>query len=150
MQKVLMVCLGNICRSPVAEGVFRSLAEAQRKSVIVDSAGTASFHIGEHPDPRSIVNALSHDISIGQLRGRQFQLEDFENFDVIYVMDQSNLKNVLALAQSTAHRSKVFLLTEAAGLIEKEVPDPYYGTVSDFEKTFDIIHRACSKLVNKL
>ena len=105
--KVLMVCLGNICRSPLAEGILRHKAEGQGLDIEVDSCGTASYHIGEHPDPRSISKANDYDIDISNLYGRQFNVSDFDTFDHILVMDKSNFQNIVGLARSRADIKKV-------------------------------------------
>ena len=117
---VLMVCLGNICRSPLAHGIFEQLSK--EFSITVDSAGTASYHIGSSPDPRSIKTAMKHGIDISNQRARQFTKTDFDAFDHIFVMDRQNLKDVLKLSQSEVERNKVKLL-----LTNEEVEDPYYG-----------------------
>lgn len=142
-----MVCLGNICRSPLAEGVLRSLAPAHWE---IDSAGTAAYHIGEHPDPRSIASGKSHGIDIDSLRGRQFTQKDFDRFDRIFVMDKSNLKNVLSLARNASDRNKVdLLLNQSHPGSDLEVPDPYYGGEQGFEDVYQMIHEACSALVKQ-
>ncbi|HEY1040499.1 MAG TPA: low molecular weight protein-tyrosine-phosphatase [Bacteroidia bacterium] len=151
MKKVLMVCLGNICRSPVAEGVLRHIANEKGVKVTVDSAGTANYHVGESPDKRSVANAKKNGVDISMLRGRQFGTKDFEEFDHIYVMDQSNLTNVLALAKTEEHRKKVDLLLNTIHPNKNmPVPDPYYGTEKDFDKVFELVHQACNELTERL
>ncbi len=126
MTKVLMVCLGNICRSPVAEGVLRHVANKKGLKIIVDSAGTANYHVGESTDKRSIANAKKNGVDISMLRGRQFNVLDFDEFDYIFTMDESNLKNVLALAKTEEHKQKVDLLLNTAYPNKNlPVPDPY-------------------------
>jgi protein-tyrosine phosphatase len=152
MKSILMVCLGNICRSPLAEGVLRhQLEEAGIKNVRVDSAGTSDYHVGDCPDTRSAQNAKSHGIDISKLRGRQFSVEDFDAFDLIYVMDASNYKNVMALARNESDKAKVDLLLNAKWPGKNiAVPDPYYGGADGFEKVFQLVNEACKEIVNKI
>ena len=132
---VLMVCLGNICRSPLAQGVFEQLA--QDYSITVDSAGTANYHSGASPDKRSQLTAKRHGIDISSQCARQFTTADFEDFDYIYVMDRTNLSNVLSLARNEQDSAKVALL-----LGEDEVEDPYYGGDDGFEIVYQKIDTA--------
>lgn len=147
--KILMVCLGNICRSPLAEGIMKAKLPAD---FVVDSAGTSGFHSGDAPDPRSIAVAQKYGIDISNQRSRQISVQDFEEFDKIYCMDKSNLKNVLALAENDEQRQKVaLLLTEAdRESIFTEVPDPYYGGAKGFEKVFEMIDIACEEIAKKI
>lgn len=147
--KLLMVCLGNICRSPLAEGIMKAKLPAD---FVVDSAGTSGFHSGDAPDPRSIAVAQKYGIDISNQRSRQISVQDFEEFDKIYCMDKSNLKNVLALAENDEQRQKVaLLLTEAdSESIFTEVPDPYYGGAKGFEKVFEMIDIACEEIAKKI
>lgn len=138
---VLMVCLGNICRSPLAHGIFEKLSK--EFSITVDSAGTASYHIGSSPDPRSIKIAMKHGIDISIQRARQFTRSDFDSFDHIFVMDRQNLRNVLKLSQTEAERNKVKLL-----LTNEEVEDPYYGGDQGFEIVFDKIEKASKDILD--
>ena len=135
-----MVCLGNICRSPLAEGILKSKLNANFE---VDSAGTAAYHVGNPPDQRSIAVAQQFGIDISQQRARQFKKDDFNSFDLIFVMDQNNYNNVVELA-TPAQRRKVHLLRE-----NNEVPDPYYGDLSAFEAVFHLIDTACETLVKQ-
>lgn len=149
MVKVLMVCLGNICRSPLAEGILKSKVDSSR--VYIDSAGTGGWHIGELPDSRSIEVAKNHHIDITDQRCRKFQKADFDNFDLIYVMDASNLSDVLSLAKGDAHRNKVkLILNELAQSEDWEVPDPYYGGEQGFEKVFQLLDEACDQIANNV
>ena len=141
--KVLMVCLGNICRSPLAEGILQS--KVTDIPIYVDSAGTAGYHIGNPPDPRSIAVARKNLIDISRQRCRKFEVADFEEFDLIYVMDRSNLADILHLAPNEVARKKVSLLLDLLPGSESEVPDPYYGGVDGFHHVFDLISRACDK-----
>lgn len=147
--KILMVCLGNICRSPLAEGIMKAKLPAD---FVVDSVGTSGFHSGDAPDPRSIAVAQKYGIDISNQRSRQISVQDFEEFDKIYCMDKSNLKNVLALAENDEQRQKVaLLLTEAdSESIFTEVPDPYYGGAKGFEKVFEMIDIACEEIAKKI
>ncbi len=135
-----MVCLGNICRSPLAEGILKSKLNANFE---VDSAGTAAYHVGNPPDKRSIAVAQQFGIDISQQRARQFKKDDFNSFDLIFVMDQNNYNDVVELA-TPAQRRKVHLLRE-----NNEVPDPYYGDASAFEAVFHLIDTACETLVKQ-
>lgn len=137
---VLMVCLGNICRSPLAEGIFTHYS--QGFDVQIDSAGTANYHTGRMPDPRSISVALDHQIDIRQQKARQFVTEDFQRFDYIYVMDRQNLSNVLSLAVSEKEKNKVRLLLDP-----DEVEDPYYGGDDGFKVVYDKIANACQEII---
>jgi len=147
--KVLMVCLGNICRSPLAEGILKSKVDAS--NVLVDSAGTGHWHIGNKPDPRSIEVAKKHGLDITNQRGRQFTQKDFENFDYIFVMDTSNRDNVLELAKKESDNQKVHLILDELFPNENvDVPDPYYGGDQGFEQVYQMLDQACDKIVQRL
>ena len=109
-----MVCLGNICRSPLAEGIMLKLIKENNINMRVDSAGTSNYHVDEAPDQRTIANAAKHNVDLKPLRARQFKASDFDKFDKIYVMDKSNMANVLALATTKEHKAKVDLLLNAS------------------------------------
>lgn len=142
-----MVCLGNICRSPLAEGIMLKLISEHQLNIKVDSAGTSNFHIGEAPDKRTILNASKHQINLSDLRARQFSIRDFDYFDKIYVMDKSNLKNILALTTDETHISKVdLLLNSTHPNLNNEVPDPFFGDEQGFENVFNLIYNACLKI----
>jgi protein-tyrosine phosphatase len=146
--KILMVCLGNICRSPLAEGIMRSKLS---NDFIVDSAGTGGWHAGELPDKRSIATAKNKGLDITNQRARQFKISDFESFDYIYVMDNSNYKDVVALAPNEKAKSKVILiLNEIFPNENVDVPDPYYGGQDGFENVFDMLNEACDLIAGKL
>ena len=147
--KVLMVCLGNICRSPLAEGILRQVAKENNVKIEVDSCGTAAYHIGKHPDQRSIDVAKKNKLDISSLSGRQFQKLDFVRFDKIYVMDKANLSDVLKLAENDSQKQKVQLLGEELEA-HLEVPDPYYGDLQGFEDLYVMLHQACTNVVSKL
>ena len=153
MPSVVFVCLGNICRSPTAEGIFADLIAKNdlSESFSTDSAGTGGWHVGQAADPRSREEARRRGIELTS-RSRQFQREDFAQFDVIIAMDQSNLRNILRLAQTDDERTRVHLLrdfdsTAAPG---SDVPDPYYGGSRGFPDVFDICERGCNGLLEYL
>lgn len=148
MTKVLMVCLGNICRSPLAEGILKS--KTNPDLVFVDSAGTGGFHIGNKPDERSINVARNYGIDISNQRCRKFSHSDFEIFDYIYVMDKSNYYNVISLASNEVEKDKVKLLLSESSTGLQEVPDPYYGGDDGFENVFQLIDNACNIISEKL
>ncbi|HHC80323.1 MAG TPA: low molecular weight phosphotyrosine protein phosphatase [Flavobacteriia bacterium] len=149
MVRVLMVCLGNICRSPLAEGILKS--KTNPENVFVDSAGTGSYHIGEQPDRRSIAVAKTHHLDITGQRCRQFTVEDFDNFDWIYVMDNANKRDVLALARDENDRAKVkMILNEIFPGENVDVPDPYYGGEFGFENVYTLLDKACTQIAKKL
>jgi protein-tyrosine phosphatase len=151
--KICFVCLGNIVRSPLAEGLFRHLAEEQGvgDQYQVDSAGTSSFHVGEEPDPRMRKVARRKGLEYTG-RSRQFQPEDFERFDLIIAMDADNRRQLHAMASTPEQREKVRLLREydPQGGGDQGVPDPYYGGMQGFEKVWDIVRRSTENLLDKL
>jgi protein-tyrosine phosphatase len=147
--KVLMVCLGNICRSPLAEGILRTKVDPE--SVHVDSAGTGGWHVGEKPDPRSIAVARKYGLDITYQRGRQFGRQDFDHFDHIYVMDNSNRENVLQLASSAEQVEKVRLIMDELFPGENmDVPDPYYGGDNGFDQVYRMLDEACQRIAERL
>ena len=145
--KILMVCLGNICRSPLAEGILRN--KIPNMNVRVDSAGTAGYHIGSKPDPRAIDIAKKNNIDISSLRARKFECSDFINFDKIYVMDKNNYYDIIDLAENKDQTSKVILITDVLDS-DSFVPDPYYGDLADFEKVFNLLEKICQKIANQI
>lgn len=148
--KILVVCLGNICRSPLAEGVLLHLVQQKQLSIHIDSAGTSDYHVGEAPDARTIANAKKHKIDLTPLRARQFVQSDFDQFDRIYVMDKSNLRNVLSLARHEEDKQKVDLFLNISHPNQNmEVPDPYYGGEAGFEKVFQLVWNASEKLLSR-
>lgn len=145
-----MVCLGNICRSPLADGLLLRKIKERNLNWSVDSAGTANYHIGKAPDQRMIKTAAQHGTPIDFLRARQFTSTDFQNFDLILVMDQSNYQNVIRLASSNEEIKKVhFLLDYLYPGQSAEVPDPYYGTQKDFEEVYELLDKATDALIQK-
>ncbi len=147
--KVLMVCLGNICRSPMAEGILRHKAEEAGMDIEIDSAGTGAWHIGEKPDSRAIFTANKFGIDISYQRARQFRIDDFDKFDWIYVMDRSNYADVLAQARSEEDSKKVeMILNMAQPGKDMPVPDPYYGGDEGFNNVFKLLSTACDEIIN--
>ena len=150
MVKVLFVCMGNICRSPVAEAMFRRLLEdaGLADKVFVDSAGTHSYHAGSAPDKRSQAAAIHRGLDLSALRARRVAVEDFEAFDYLLAMDLDNYEHLLALCPAPEQRDKIRLLMDyAPGLREREVPDPYYGGMSGFERVMDLVEEAAQGLM---
>ena len=149
MLKVLMVCLGNICRSPLAEGILKSKIDTNQ--IFVDSAGTGAYHVGNLPDSRSIEVAKKHQLDITDQRARAFSSADFDQFDYIYVMDASNYSNVVKLAVNEAQKSKVkMILEELEPSSGMEVTDPYYGGDGGFEHVYQLLDESCTVIAEKL
>jgi len=144
--KILMVCLGNICRSPLAEGILLEKIKERNLSWEVDSAGTSGWHQGELPDRRSIAVAKAHNIDLTYQRSRQFTKADLEKFDLILAMDSSNYSNILNLTTTETQKSKVKLILNYLYPNEnRAVPDPYYN--GGFEKVYQMLAAACEKIV---
>jgi protein-tyrosine phosphatase len=143
---VLFVCLGNICRSPLAEGVFRHVLDSEglTNRFLVDSAGTGSWHVGESPDHRSVRSAATHGVTLTG-HARQVQPEDFDRFDYIVAMDQSNLSHLQQYQANVGGEAVLYLLREfdPEGGPGAEVPDPYYGGPNGFEEVYQIVDRSC-------
>lgn len=151
MQKILMVCLGNICRSPVAEGILRHKVNQKQLNIVIDSAGTISTHQGENPDKRSQANALKNGVNISTLVSRPFTLNDFDAFDKIFVMDASNYRDVKALARNENDSAKVeMILNRLNPNSNQAVPDPYFGGEEGFQNVFELLDAACDKIVEEL
>ena len=141
-----MVCLGNICRSPLAEGILKSKA----KNLEVDSAGTAGYHVGKQPDIRSIDIAKKHDINLKNQRARQFSTRDFDDFDKIYVMDNDNYSKIISLARNQEDMDKVdLILNEIYPTKYKSVPDPYYGGDEGFQNIYNLLETSCEVIAKK-
>lgn len=149
--KILMVCLGNICRSPMADGLLRQKVENSGLDVEVDSAGTSGYHVGEAPDQRMRATAKSFGVNIDSLRARQFETSDFDRFDLIYAMDESNLENILKLARNNQDEAKVkMILNEIYPGENMPVPDPYFGGAEGFTHVYDLLDRATDKIIAEL
>jgi protein-tyrosine phosphatase len=147
--KILMVCLGNICRSPLAEGILTKKTEHLK--VKVDSAGTAGYHIGALPDNRSIKIAEKYNIDLKNQRARKFSRADFDKFDIIYAMDTNNYAHLIALANNQEERKKVrMILNEINPDLCESVPDPYYGGGNGFQEIYDILDKACDKIAAQI
>jgi len=142
-----MVCLGNICRSPLAEGIMKKKLEEHGLTGTVDSAGTASYHIGERPDPRSEEIARKNGINISTQRARAFSRSDFDRFDLIFAMDRENYNNIMRLARNDQDRSKVeLILNRLHPGKDMEVPDPYYGGKDGFENVYRMLDASCEQI----
>ncbi|MEX1132490.1 MAG: low molecular weight protein-tyrosine-phosphatase [Flavobacteriales bacterium] len=149
--KILTVCLGNICRSPMAEGILRHLAQERGISITTDSAGTGDYHIGEEPDHRAIAAMERYGISIRDLRARQFKELDFADFDIILAMDASNLANMLKLAPNTELASKARLVMDHVPQHpQREVPDPYFGGDEGFDHVYRMLVEACNAVLDRV
>ncbi|NVK42857.1 MAG: low molecular weight phosphotyrosine protein phosphatase [Oceanospirillaceae bacterium] len=149
--RILLVCLGNICRSPTAHGVLEHRLNEAALDVFVDSAGTAAYHVGNPPDHRATAAAQRRGIRLDHLRARQVATDDFERFDLVLAMDRENLEDLLALCP-IEHRGKVRLFQEFAGerAVLREVPDPYYGGDDGFEQVLDLVEVATEGLIEHL
>ncbi len=147
--RILMVCLGNICRSPMAEGILKTKIQEKGLNWEVASAGTGSWHVGELPDPRSVSESAKNGIDITDQRARQFRRADLETFDLIFAMDHSNYKDILALAREDGHKEKVMMIMD---LVHPQggvgVPDPYWDD-DGFDKVFRMLDEACEKLIER-
>jgi len=150
--RILFVCLGNICRSPTAEGVLRRIAaeEAPELRLTIDSAGTADYHVGAPPDRRSRAHATRRGYSIDSLRARQVSIADFRSFDLILAMDRDNLRDLQALAPRDATARVCLFMDFAPGGEGHPVPDPYYGEAADFDKVIDLTEAAARGLLASL
>jgi protein-tyrosine phosphatase len=149
MTNILMVCLGNICRSPLAEGILKSKLPSD--SFFIDSAGTGNYHINKAPDTRSIAVAKKYGLDISNLKGRQFTESDFDLFDIIYAMDESNYRNIISLARNEQDKLKVkFILNEIYPDQNFNIPDPYYGGNDGFENIYKMLDEACDVIAKTL
>ena len=147
--KILMVCLGNICRSPLAEGILTH--KTKHLDVTVDSAGTAAYHIGELPDRRSIEIANNNNIDLTNQRARQFRIEDFKEFDIIYAMDIDNYTHLISLTKNKKEQEKIrLILSEIDTLNPRSVPDPYYGGNNGFQIVYEMLDKACNKITSSI
>lgn len=147
--KILMVCLGNICRSPLAEGILAS--KLPKNDFLVDSAGTGHWHVGNPPDKRSILTAEKNGIDITNQRGKLFKASFFQEYDYIYVMDTNNYADVINMAKNEDEKKKVQLILDEIFPGENvDVPDPYSGIQSNFDQVFEMLEEACESIANKL
>ena len=147
--KILMVCLGNICRSPLAEGILQH--KTKNKNIFVDSVATASYHIGKLPDSRSIEIANKYGIDLTKQRARQFSEIDFDNFDKIYAMDTHNYDSIISISRNENDRNKVeLILNEINPKLCDSVPDPYYYEGNGFQKVYNMLDETCNIIVSKL
>lgn len=144
---VLFVCLGNICRSPLAEAAFRKAAQDAGLDVEIDSAGTADYHVGEPPDPRSIAEAARHGIEISHYRGRQLAAEDFHRFDWIVGMDRSNMANIARANPGNSNARVAMMMDLVTGREGAEVADPWYGGEDNFRDTWDDVSLGAEALI---
>lgn len=145
-----MVCLGNICRSPLAEGILQDKLNTKGLDIEVSSAGTGGWHVGQAPDTRAVALAKKYGIDISQQKARQFSVSDFEDFDLIYAMDGDNLSDIIALANTKEDIEKVkLILNEIAPNTDHAVPDPYYGEDDGFENVYQLLNEACEIITNK-
>ena len=144
-----MVCLGNICRSPLAEGILAH--KTQHLDVTVESAGTAGYHIGKLPDERSIEIAKKHEIDISNQKARQFSRADFDEFDIIYAMDTNNFAHLTSLTENQNERDKIrMILNEINPESFESVPDPYYGGDNGFHIVYNMLDKACNKIITQI
>lgn len=151
MTKILFVCLGNICRSAMAEGILKHKSSTQKLNFEVDSAGTSNNHVGQAPDKRMQRKALQHGIDISHQKGRQFNVKDFDAFDYIFAMDKDNRDDILKLAKNEADKNKVNLfLNYTYPNKNLSVPDPYYGGEQGFEDVYQMLNTACDDFIEQL
>ena len=144
-----MVCLGNICRSPLAEGILRAKTKSKNLDWEIDSAGTGPWHVGQEPDSRSIAVAKKNSLDISHQRGRQFRAGDLDRFDLIFAMDSSNYQDIMRHANSAEDKAKVQLIMNMADPGRNQaIPDPYYGA-GGFDLVYSMLERACEEIVKK-
>lgn len=149
--KILMVCLGNICRSPLAEGILQDKIIKRNLPAEVDSAGTAAYHVGEPPDPRSKETAAKYGINISHQRARRFEVADFDRFDKIYAMDYNNYSDIIHKARKVDDKQKVQMIMEIVYPGDQiDVPDPYYGGDSGFEKVYKMLDSSCELIADMI
>jgi protein-tyrosine phosphatase len=149
--KILMVCLGNICRSPLAEGILRHQLKKRNIEIIVDSVGFEPYHVGDQPDKRAREIAMQNGIDISDHRARLFRKDDFDDFDRIFVMDDGNYRDVISMARNEKDKRKVdYILNVINPGINEEVPDPYYGGTNQFRTVYSLLEAACIKIAESI
>ena len=149
--KILMVCLGNICRSPLAEGILRKKLGSENIAAEVASAGTSDYHVGEPADERTVAVASRYGVDISSHRARQFEITDFDRYDEIYAMDRSNYNKVMNMARDDEDRKKVGMITNRLYPgSDMDVPDPYFGGDEGFDYVFKMLDEACEAIVGKM
>ena len=147
MKSILFVCTGNICRSPSADAILRHLAEERNLDLLIDSVGTHGYHVGERPDHRSMEVAASKGIEMSFLKARKLEQNDFEKFDCLVAMDNGHLSTMKNLCPSEHDHKLHLFLDYLEGHEGMDVPDPYYGSMRDFEEAFDLIYQGCQALL---
>ena len=151
MYKILMVCLGNICRSPLAQGILEKKSKESNINIYVDSAGTGGWHVGSSPDLRSINIAKKYNIDISDQKARKFSTYDFQEFDKIFVMDKSNYRDLIRLCSNEKECNKIQLILKNINPENNiSVPDPYYGEEDGFEKVYRLLEKACSEIISEI
>jgi len=149
--KILMVCLGNICRSPLAEGIMKAKAKKYQLELEIDSAGTAAYHAGELPDPRSMEVAAKNGIDLSDQRARKFQTTDFDRFDKIFAMDRYNFSDLAAKARNGIDTGKIEMILNKTNPGEnRDVPDPYYGGKDGFNNVYKMLDDACEVIAREI
>jgi protein-tyrosine phosphatase len=149
--KILFVCLGNICRSPLAKAIMADKIKKLKLDAEVDSAGFETFHRGDPADPRSVAVAATHGIDLSDHVARMFSVRDFDRFDLIYVMDRTNYNDVMGLTRDTQDENKVdFILNLLTPVENRQVPDPWYGGKEGFEKVYHMLDQACDELLKQI
>jgi protein-tyrosine phosphatase len=149
--KILMVCLGNICRSPLAEGIMKSKAKKYNLEIEIDSAGTAAYHAGEMPDPRSMEVAAKNGIDLSDQRARKFHPIDFDTFDKIFAMDRYNFSDLAVQARNGEDTAKIQMILNMTHPAEnRDVPDPYYGGKDGFDKVYKMLDDACEIIAKEI